>query len=349
MGMSGKFSGQVVLVAGGTGGLGKAVTLAFLHEGASVIATYIHKGEADALKDSVGPNAPLELLPLDATDEAATSSLVSGITARHGRLDVLVTGFSASNSPITQVWRNNLPTTNTSPSAPSGLNLTVSNTMATLTWSSATDNQTPAAGLTYNLRIGTTPGGSDMLSPMSAADGFRRLPQLGGAQHGLSATIQVEGYYAVGTPYYWSVQAVDSAFAGSPFAAESSFKFLPVAVSVTSSNFIPGDAAAVEREVVVAQIVGNDHDDVRRARLTRCRRRSLLPSDRPVGSDRISQPRQDPRHVQDQEVARRVQRAERERDDDERPEKEAAHLRAPTPNLRARPPARARARAPRAG
>src|SRR6266849_4175560 len=102
MGMSGKFSGQVVLVAGGTGGLGKAVTLAFLHEGASVIATYIKKDEADALKDSVGPNAPLELLPLDATDETAASSLVSGITARHGRLDVLVNaiGGYAGGKPL---------------------------------------------------------------------------------------------------------------------------------------------------------------------------------------------------------------------------------------------------------
>jgi NAD(P)-dependent dehydrogenase (short-subunit alcohol dehydrogenase family) len=90
MSMSGRFTGRVALIAGGTGGLGKAVTLAFLHEGASVIATYIKKDEADALKDAVGPSAQLELLPLDATDETATSSLVSGITARHGRLDVLV-------------------------------------------------------------------------------------------------------------------------------------------------------------------------------------------------------------------------------------------------------------------
>ncbi len=88
--MNGKFNAKVVLVTGGTGGLGRAVTLAFLHEGASVIATYIKKDEADALKDAVSPNAPLELLPLDATDEVACRALVDGITARHGHLDVLV-------------------------------------------------------------------------------------------------------------------------------------------------------------------------------------------------------------------------------------------------------------------
>ena len=88
--MSGKFSGKVALITGGTGGLGHAVTLALLHEGAAVIATYIRKDEADALKDAVGPTALLELLPLDATDEAACRALVDGITARHGQLDILV-------------------------------------------------------------------------------------------------------------------------------------------------------------------------------------------------------------------------------------------------------------------
>jgi NAD(P)-dependent dehydrogenase (short-subunit alcohol dehydrogenase family) len=88
--MNGRFGDRVALVTGGTGGLGRAVTLAFLHEGASVIATYIVKAEADALRDAVGPNAHLELLPLDATDEAACRALVDGITARYGRLDIVV-------------------------------------------------------------------------------------------------------------------------------------------------------------------------------------------------------------------------------------------------------------------
>ncbi|HZU33333.1 MAG TPA: SDR family NAD(P)-dependent oxidoreductase [Candidatus Angelobacter sp.] len=85
-----KLKNKVALITGGTGGLGRAVTLAFLHEGASVIATYIKKDEADALKDAVGPNALLEILPLDATDEAACRALVDGITARHGQVDILV-------------------------------------------------------------------------------------------------------------------------------------------------------------------------------------------------------------------------------------------------------------------
>jgi NAD(P)-dependent dehydrogenase (short-subunit alcohol dehydrogenase family) len=100
--MTNRFSAKVALITGGTGGLGRAVSLAFLHEGASVIATYIKKDEADALKDAVGPNAHLELLPLDATDEAACRALVDGITARHGRLDILVNtiGGFAGGKPL---------------------------------------------------------------------------------------------------------------------------------------------------------------------------------------------------------------------------------------------------------
>ncbi len=88
--MANRFSSKIALITGGTGGLGRAVTLSFLHEGASVIATYIKKDEADALRDAVGPNAHLELLPLDATDETACRALVDGIIARYGRLDILV-------------------------------------------------------------------------------------------------------------------------------------------------------------------------------------------------------------------------------------------------------------------
>ncbi len=48
------FSGKVVVVAGGTGGLGKAVSLAFLQEGAKVAVTYRKEEEFAALKLAAG-------------------------------------------------------------------------------------------------------------------------------------------------------------------------------------------------------------------------------------------------------------------------------------------------------
>ena len=89
--MSARFEGKVVLVAGGTGGLGRAVSLAFLAEAATVLVTYRKQDELDALKQAAGAaGARLEGHNVDVTDEAAARRLVEDIVARHGRLDALV-------------------------------------------------------------------------------------------------------------------------------------------------------------------------------------------------------------------------------------------------------------------
>ena len=89
--MGTKFEGKVVLVAGGTGGLGRAVTTGFLKEGANVIVTYRQQQEFDALKTAVGTNgANLEGHTVDVTDEAAVRQLVEKIVAKHRRLDAMV-------------------------------------------------------------------------------------------------------------------------------------------------------------------------------------------------------------------------------------------------------------------
>ena len=85
------FSGRVVLVAGGTGGLGRAVSLAFLEEGAKVVATYRKEGEFAELKKCGWPKADaLEGAAVDVTDEGAVNGLVADIVSRYGRVDTLV-------------------------------------------------------------------------------------------------------------------------------------------------------------------------------------------------------------------------------------------------------------------
>lgn len=89
--MSVGFTGRTALVAGGTGGLGRAVSLAFLEAGARVAVTYRDRGELVALKAAAGAaHARLEGHEVDVTDEAAVKALVEGIFGRQGRLDVLV-------------------------------------------------------------------------------------------------------------------------------------------------------------------------------------------------------------------------------------------------------------------
>jgi NAD(P)-dependent dehydrogenase (short-subunit alcohol dehydrogenase family) len=89
--MNAEFEGKVVLAAGGTGGLGRSVTLAFLEEGAKVVATYRKQEELDALKIAAGINAAqLDAFAVDVTDEGAVRQLVEKILAKHSRLDALV-------------------------------------------------------------------------------------------------------------------------------------------------------------------------------------------------------------------------------------------------------------------
>jgi NAD(P)-dependent dehydrogenase (short-subunit alcohol dehydrogenase family) len=89
--MSAKFDGKVVLVAGGTGGLGRAVSLAFLEENAAVAVTYRKQEELDALKIVAGQNGSrLEGHAVDVTDEAAVRQLVEKIVAKYRRLDAMV-------------------------------------------------------------------------------------------------------------------------------------------------------------------------------------------------------------------------------------------------------------------
>jgi len=181
-----------------------------------------------------------------------------------GRLDILRTGGTNQQggnpiSPISQVWRNRTPVTNTPPTAPSGLAATLAGGTVILSWNAASDAQTAANGLTYNVRIGTTPGSSDLMGPMSSASGLRRLPQMGNVQQ---ARFRFSASLPFGQPIYWSVQAVDTAFAGSAFAPEQRITFNTV-FTPTNGIPVPGDANAdgivseSEFAVVLTNLNGN--------------------------------------------------------------------------------------------
>jgi NAD(P)-dependent dehydrogenase (short-subunit alcohol dehydrogenase family) len=93
--MSSRFSGKVVLVAGGTGGLGRAVSLAFLEEDASVIVTYRNREEFAALQDTAGTTMPLEGHLVDVTEESAVAQFIDRVVAKHDRLDAMINTVGA--------------------------------------------------------------------------------------------------------------------------------------------------------------------------------------------------------------------------------------------------------------
>ncbi len=85
------FSEKVVLVAGGTGALGRAVALAFLEAGAGVVVTARRLAELEALAAAAGgARSRLSGIAADASDAGAAAKLVAEVLGTQGRIDVLV-------------------------------------------------------------------------------------------------------------------------------------------------------------------------------------------------------------------------------------------------------------------
>ena len=94
--MAQQFKNKLVVVAGGTGGLGREVSLAFLNEYAHVAVTFRSEKEFGALKGLAGPHTSrLEGHQVDATSEIAVKDLVAKIVSQHGGIDVLVNAVGA--------------------------------------------------------------------------------------------------------------------------------------------------------------------------------------------------------------------------------------------------------------
>jgi NAD(P)-dependent dehydrogenase (short-subunit alcohol dehydrogenase family) len=89
--MSKRFENKLVVVAGGTGGLGRAVSLAFLAEEARVAVTYRAENEWAALKAVAGEDlARLAGYAVDVTDDAAVRAFAQKIETSGRGVDVLV-------------------------------------------------------------------------------------------------------------------------------------------------------------------------------------------------------------------------------------------------------------------
>ncbi len=175
------------------------------------------------------------------------ASVAWGDYDNDGDLDLVMTGLAGSTY-YARIYRNDGAPTNTLPAAPGALSAQVEAGGVALTWSASTDAQTPAPGLSYNLRIGTAPGGNEIASAMaSSASGYRRVPELGNAQQNTSRSVKLS---ASGV-YYWSVQAIDGAWSGSPFSPEMSYFYTPPA-AIESVADVPNDQGGWVRLTVAA-------------------------------------------------------------------------------------------------
>jgi 3-oxoacyl-[acyl-carrier protein] reductase len=86
------FKSQVVLVTGGSRGIGRATAAAFGRAGAQVAITYrSQKSDADAVvQEIVDGGGEAFALQADITESAAPAGIVDAVVKRWGRLDVLV-------------------------------------------------------------------------------------------------------------------------------------------------------------------------------------------------------------------------------------------------------------------
>ncbi len=86
-----EIKGRVVLVTGGGRGLGEAICRTLGHAGATVIAGDVAEDRAQAVAGSLrDAGCRAEAMRLDVTDSADSERTVERITAKFGRLDVLV-------------------------------------------------------------------------------------------------------------------------------------------------------------------------------------------------------------------------------------------------------------------
>jgi len=167
-------------------------------------------------------------------------SCVWGDYDNDGNLDILLTGQDENNNNISKIYHNDIATTNTKPSTPVNLKTTINYGIVTFQWDKATDNQTPASGLSYNMYVYES-GQSDYKCPphafrqSDALNGRRLISKIGNIQW------NANGYFLKDLPpdktYFWTVQAIDCGFSGSSFAAEQSFT-VPLFRPVEQANCI---------------------------------------------------------------------------------------------------------------
>lgn len=81
-----EFQSQVVLITGGTKGIGKGIAEGFLRAGATVVVC--GRSAPDALPSHAGRVA--QFIACDVREAEAVKALVAQVQAEHGRLDVLI-------------------------------------------------------------------------------------------------------------------------------------------------------------------------------------------------------------------------------------------------------------------
>jgi hypothetical protein len=155
------------------------------------------------------------------------SSAALGDVDQDGDLDLLLCGRTNANQDTTCLYRNNNPRHNTAPLPPTNVALAWVDGALQVDWCAGSDAETPAAGLSYNLRLDLLGTSRSLDSGMADAESGRRLlPTLGNAFQASSKTLRQPFLSVPILPQesrivVAGVQAIDQGWASSVFARDT--------------------------------------------------------------------------------------------------------------------------------
>jgi hypothetical protein len=135
-------------------------------------------------------------------------------------VDFLLTGRYDFQDYRTILYENKWPVQNTLPQPPSEVDVAIGNSMIYVNWSEGIDNEST---VTYNLRIGSSPGASDIYNSYGLSDGTLSVPTFGNM--GTNTNVLLPWNHN-GT-FFVSVQSVDASLKGSAWSPETSFVGVP--------------------------------------------------------------------------------------------------------------------------
>ncbi len=97
-----KLKGKVVLVTGGTGGIGSAIVKAFLNEGAKVAFSSTSQAKADALLSELNAGKNVAGFIADMTKEDEIKAFVENAKKHFGTIDIVVpnAGYEGKAHPV---------------------------------------------------------------------------------------------------------------------------------------------------------------------------------------------------------------------------------------------------------
>ena len=88
-----------------------------------------------------------------------------------GHYDIFLSGYTNGFTASNLALLNNSSTPNFTPDSPINLAVTSSGRKVLFTWDAATDTETSGSSLAYVLRVGTSTGSSDVVSPLTTVPG----------------------------------------------------------------------------------------------------------------------------------------------------------------------------------